>query len=55
MASEAIILIDLIALARITISLDHMLIDPSFGGAMVIAYGVHEAVAVDDRDSGATA
>ena len=32
-----------------------MLIDPSFGGAMVIAYGVREVAAVDDRDSGATA
>ena len=32
-----------------------MLIDPSLGGAMVVVYGVHEAVAVNNRDGSATA
>ena len=50
MASEAIVLMDIIALACIGISLGHMLIDPSFGGANAIAYGVCEAVAANDGD-----
>ena len=41
MASEAIILMDQIPLACIVISLGHMLIEPSFSGAIAIAYGVH--------------
>ena len=56
MASNAIILIDLIPLACIIISLGHLLIDPSLCRAMVIVYnGDREAVAVDDRDGTATA
>ena len=55
MASEAIVLIDLIALACISISLGHMLIDPSLCSAMGVVYGVREAVTVDDRDGSATA
>ena len=54
MASEAIVLMDIIALACIGISLGHMLIDPSFGGANAIAYGVCEAVVADDGDDSAT-
>ena len=54
MASEAIVSIDIIALACITISLGTMLIDPSLGDAMVIIYGVHVAVAIDNRDDCAT-
>ena len=54
-ASEAIVLIDLITLACITISLGHMLIDPSLGGAKAIVYGVREAVVVDNHDGSATA
>ena len=50
MASNAIILMDLIPLACIIISLGHLLIDPSLGGAIVIVYGNREAIAVDDRD-----
>ena len=55
MTLEAIVSIDLIAPACITISLGHALIDPSLGGAMAIVYRVREAVAVDDRDGSATA
>ena len=54
MASNAIILMDLIPLAYIFISLGHLLIDPSLGGAMAITYGEREAVAVDERDGSAT-
>ena len=55
MASNAIILMDLIPLVCIIISLGHLLIDPSLGGAMAIVYGDQEAVAVDDRDGSAMA
>ena len=55
MASEAIVSIDLIALACIAISLGHMLIGPSLVGTMSIVYGVREAVAVDNHDGSATA
>ena len=55
MAPEAIISIDLIALAYIPISLGHMSIDPSFGDTMVIIYRVCEVVAVNDCDGSATA
>ena len=41
---------DLIPLACIIISLGHLLIDPSLGGAMAIVYGDREAIAVNDRD-----
>ena len=41
---------DLIPLACIIISLGHLLIDSSLGGAMAIVYGDREAIAVDDRD-----
>ena len=54
MASEDIALMDIIPLACIVISLGHMLIDPSFGGAIAIAYGVCEAVVADDGDDSAT-
>ena len=50
MASNAIIWMNLIPLACIIISLGHLLIDPSLGGAMAIVYGDREAIAVDDRD-----
>ena len=50
MASEAIVLIDLIPLACIIISLGHILIDPSLGGAITIAYSVREVVAAGVRD-----
>ena len=50
MASNAIILIDLIPLACIIISLGHLLIDPSLGVAMAIVYGNREAIAADDRN-----
>ena len=52
---DPLILMDLIPLACIIISLGHLLIDPSLGGAMAIVYGNREAVAVDDRDGSATA
>ena len=55
MASEAIVSINLIALACITISLGRILIDRSLGGPMAIVYGDRGAVAVDDRDGSATA
>ena len=41
---------DLMPLACIIISLGHLLIDPSLGGAMAIVYGDREAIAIDDRD-----
>ena len=50
MTSEAMVLIDLIPLVCITITLGHVLIDPSLGGAMTIICGDQAAVAVDDRD-----
>ena len=46
---------DLIPLACMIISLRHLLIDPSLGGAMVIFYANREAAAVADRDGSATA
>ena len=49
MALEAIVLMERTPLACIVISLDHMLLDPSFDGAIAITYGVHEA-AGDDGD-----
>ena len=55
MTSDAIVSIDLTALVCITVSLGHMLIDPSLDGAMAIVYGVREAVAVDNRNGSATA
>ena len=55
MASEAIALIHLIALACVTISLGHMLIGPSLGSAMAVVYGVREVVADADRGGSATA
>ena len=55
MASEAIVSIDLIALACIAISLGHMLIGPSLVGTMSIVYGVREAVTDNDRDGSTTA
>ena len=54
MASEAIVLMNLIPLACIIISLGHVLIDPSLGGATAIVYGNREAVAIDNRDDSAT-
>ena len=50
MASNAIILVDLIPLACIIVNLGYLLIDPSLGGAMTIVYGDREAITVDDRD-----
>ena len=52
---EATALMDLIPLACIVISLGHMLIDSSFGGAIAIAYDVREAVAANDGGDSATA
>ena len=37
------------------ITLGYMLIDSNLDGAMVIVYGICEAVVVNDRDSSATA
>ena len=54
MASKAIASVDLIALACITISLGHMLINSSLIGAMAAVYDVREAVAIDDHDGSAT-
>ena len=48
MALNAIILMNLIPLVCIIISLGHLLIDPSLGGAMAIVYGDREAVAIGD-------
>ena len=45
MASEAIILMDLTPLACTIISLGHLLIDRSLGGAMASVYGDREAIA----------
>ena len=53
MALKAIVSIDLIALAYITISLGNVLIDCSLGGAMTIVYGICEAV--NEYDGRATA
>ena len=50
MASNTIILMDLIPLTCIIISLGHLLIDPSLGGAMAIVYDDQEVIAVDDHD-----